>query len=187
MSSACSSSPACSAAGYSLAGIRDLLGAWESGTDLTTLLGVDQGQAVLDETPLRLARAELLQRLPALEEATLARAREAGLVCPQREDHFSVRSPALLALAADWVPAGVPLDEALDLTEVLAGDLDTLAGKLAEEIVARIWEPLSAAGAPGNCPTCSGGDGPCCFRARPHAGRPDRRGAGRARRYRQRR
>ena len=37
--------------GYSLAGIRDLLGAWESGSDLTTLLGVGGGQAPLDETP----------------------------------------------------------------------------------------------------------------------------------------
>jgi hypothetical protein len=53
---------------------------------------------------------------------------------------------------ADWVRAGVPLDEALDLIEVLVGDLDTLAGKLAEEIVARIWEPLSAAGRAGELP-----------------------------------
>src|SRR5246127_3241875 len=52
--------------GYSLAGIRDLLGAWESGTDLVTLLGVDESQATLDETPLRLTRAELFQRVPGL-------------------------------------------------------------------------------------------------------------------------
>src|SRR4029077_14848435 len=31
--------------GYSLAGIRDLLAAWEGGTDLVPLLGVDGGQA----------------------------------------------------------------------------------------------------------------------------------------------
>ena len=43
--------------GYSLAGIRDLLAAWESGTDLVTLLGVDESQAALDETPLWLTRA----------------------------------------------------------------------------------------------------------------------------------
>src|ERR1700745_4446160 len=51
--------------GYSLAGIRDLLAAWESGTDLVTLLGVDESQAALDETPLWLTRAELIQRLAA--------------------------------------------------------------------------------------------------------------------------
>jgi len=135
--------------GYSLAGIRDLLGAWESGTDLVTLLGVDESQAALDETPLFLTRAELFERLPALTEATLTRAGRIGLVRPHGEDHFLVRSPALLGLVADWVRAGVPLDHALDLIEVLTGDLDTLAGKLADLIVERIWEPITAAGRPG--------------------------------------
>jgi DNA-binding transcriptional MerR regulator len=135
--------------GYSLAGIRDLLGAWESGTDLVTLLGVDESQAALDETPLWLTRAELLRRLPALQEAALGRACRIGLVRPHGDGHFLVRSPALLGLTADWVRAGVPLDRALDLIEVLAGDLGTLAGRLAEEIVARIWEPLSAGGRAG--------------------------------------
>ena len=35
---------------------------------------------------------------------------------------------------------------------MLVGDLDTLAGKLADEIVTRIWEPLSAAGRAGELP-----------------------------------
>jgi DNA-binding transcriptional MerR regulator len=130
--------------GYSLAGIRDLLGAWESGTDLTTLLGVDESQAALDETPLRLTRAEVLQRLPVLDEAALDRAHQIGLVRRYGEDHFVVRSPALLGLVADWVRAGVPLDDALDLIEVLTGDLGGLARKLADLIVERIWEPVSA-------------------------------------------
>src|SRR6266702_4576989 len=82
--------------GYSLAGIRDLLAAWESGTDLVTVLGVDQSQAALDEPPLWLTRAALLQRLPALEQATLGRASRIGLVRPHGEDHFGVRSPAPL-------------------------------------------------------------------------------------------
>ena len=131
------------------------------------LLGVDESQAALDETPLYLTRAELFQRLPALEEATLARASRIGLVRPHGEDHFGVRSPALLGLVADWVRAGVPLDEALDLIEVLVGDLDTLAGKLAEEIVARIWEPLSAAGRAGELPDLLRRGRLCCSRARP--------------------
>ena len=138
--------------GYSLAGIRDLLGAWESGTDLVTLLGVDESQAALDETPLFLTRAELLQRLPALDEAALGRAGRIGLVRPHGADYFGVRSPALLGLVADWVRVGVPLDEALDLIEVLIGDLDTLAGTLAGLIVERIWEPAAAAGRAGELP-----------------------------------
>ena len=139
--------------GYSLAGIRDLLGAWESGTDLVTLLGVDQSQAALDETPLRLTRAELLQRLPALDDAAaLDRASRIGLVRPHGECHVVVRSPALLGLVADWVRAGVPVGEALDLIEVFAGDLDTLAGRLADLIVDRILAPVPAAGRAGELP-----------------------------------
>jgi DNA-binding transcriptional MerR regulator len=138
--------------GYSLAGIRDLLGAWESGTDLVTLLGVDESQAALDETPLYLTRSELVQRLPALDGAALARAARIGLVRPHGDDHFFVRSPALLALAADWVRVDVRPDAALDLIEVLVGDLGTLAGKVADLIVAGIWEPLSAADRAGDLP-----------------------------------
>lgn len=133
--------------GYSLAGIRDLLDAWESGTDLTTLLGVDPGQAVLDETPLRLTRAELLQRLPALGGG-MDLARQARLVRPLGEDHFIVRSPALLSLAADWVRAGVPLADALDVIEVLTAELSALARTLAGFITDRISP--SAADSPGD-------------------------------------
>ena len=133
--------------GYSLAGIRDLLGAWESGTDLTTLLGVDESQAALDETPLRLTRAELFQRLPGLDDpAALGRAGAAGLVRAHGQDHFMVRSPALLGLVADWVRAGVPLDEALDVIEVLTGDLEALARKLADLTAERVWARASAGG-----------------------------------------
>ena len=132
--------------GYSLAGIRDLLSAWESGTDLTTLLGVDQGQAMLDETPLRLSRAELLRRLPALADS-IDRASQAGLLWSPGEDQFIVRSPALLGLTADWVRAGVPLAEALDVIGALTGGLDALAGTLAGLIIDRIWPSTTGASA----------------------------------------
>ena len=138
--------------GYSLAGIRDLLAAWQSGTDLTAVLGVDQSQAALDETPLRLTRAELFQRLPALEPAALGRAGQIGLVRPHGTDHFLVRSPALLGMVADWVKVGIPLGQALDVVEVLTGDLDALAHKLAGLIAGVIRAPASAAGGGGELP-----------------------------------
>ena len=63
-----------------------------------------------------------------------------------------MRSPALLALVADWGRVGVSPDGALDLIEVLVGDLGTLAGQLAGLIVERIWEPAAAAGRTGELP-----------------------------------
>jgi DNA-binding transcriptional MerR regulator len=132
--------------GYSLAGIRDLLGAWETGADLSTLLGVDDRQPALDEVPLLLTPPELFERLPGLDGDTLNRAVQAGLVRPHGEDGFVVRSPALLDLAADWVRAGVPLGDALDIIGVLCQDLGALAGKLADLIVVRQWEQAPAGG-----------------------------------------
>jgi Predicted transcriptional regulators len=152
--------------GYSLAGIRDLLGAWESGTDLVTLLGVDESQAALDETPLYLTRAELLQRLPALDEATLARAGRIGLVRPHG-DHFGVRSPALLGLVADWVRAGVPPDEALDLIEVLEATSIRWRASWPRRSSSASGSRSRPRAVPVSCLTCSGAGGLCCSRARP--------------------
>jgi DNA-binding transcriptional MerR regulator len=128
--------------GYSLAGIRDLLGAWESGADLTTLLGVGPAQAALDETPLRITRAELHDRLPVLTAAAIGRAVAAGLLVPHEEDWFLVRSPALLALVADGVAAGLPLDQMLDLVRTLTGGLGALADGLADQVLDQIVRPL---------------------------------------------
>jgi hypothetical protein len=53
---------------------------------------------------------------------------------------------------ADWVRAGVPLGEVLDVIEVLADDLSALARKLADMIVDRILAPVSASSRAGELP-----------------------------------
>lgn len=140
--------------GYSLAGIRDLLEAWDAGGDLTTLLGVQPGQAALDEAPLRLSRAELAARLPGLEGEQLASACAAGLVLPDRDqsdgDQFLVRSPALLALVADGAAAGVPLADMIGLVGTLRSELSSLAGLIADHIADRLMPALRAGPDPGD-------------------------------------
>ena len=83
--------------GYSLAGIKDLLEAWDSGANLPSLLGMDIGAGALDETPLRLTRRQLSARLPGLTSTSLERARTVALVQPDGPNHYLVRSPALLS------------------------------------------------------------------------------------------
>src|SRR5215467_2954519 len=119
--------------GYSLAGIRDLLQAWATGADLTSVLGIEPGPAALDEVPLRLTGQELRERVPALTGRTLDQAREAGLVQPG-DDDFLVRSPALLALVADGANAGVPVSDMLSLAGTLRDQLGSLADTIAELI-----------------------------------------------------
>jgi DNA-binding transcriptional MerR regulator len=138
--------------GYSLAGIRDLLRAWDGGGDLPSLLGVEPGQAALDETPLRLTRAELLARVPGLSGSALDRALEVGLlqrsVGHHGETDFLVRSPALVAFVADGAAAGIALDEMLDLADVLRRELTTLADTIADMFTDRLLPLLRAGRSP---------------------------------------
>jgi len=130
--------------GYSLAGIRDLLDAWDSGTELSALLGVDRGPVAPDETPMRLTRDELFGRLPGLDAASVRRAQDIMLVWPDGPGHYLVRSPALIDLIADGVRLGVGLDEMLDMIGELIAGLDTTASAVARSIAERIWEPVAA-------------------------------------------
>jgi DNA-binding transcriptional MerR regulator len=130
--------------GYSLAGIRDLLEAWASGTELTALLGVERGPVALDETPMRLTRDELFGRLPGLDAATLRHAQETGLVRPAASSDFLVRSPALIDLVADGVRLGVGLGEMLCMVGELTAQLDATASALAQSIVEQIWQPIAS-------------------------------------------
>ena len=132
--------------GYSLAGIRDLLDTWDAGANLPVLLGVDVGPAALDEIPLRLTRKQLTAQLPGLTERSLKRARTVGLAEPDGPNHFLVRSPALLALAVDGVNAGMRLADVLDLIGGLRDHLGALADTIAQQIIERIWAPLTEKG-----------------------------------------
>ncbi|HYK33034.1 MAG TPA: MerR family transcriptional regulator [Streptosporangiaceae bacterium] len=132
--------------GYSLAGIRDLLQAWQEGTDLTSLLGVEPGGA-LDETPLRLSRAELEERIPALSGQALSDATAAGLIHPDGDD-FYVRSPALLGFVADGAAAGLPLPDLLELASAVRDHLGALAEVMADIIVDRLLPARSGNLAP---------------------------------------
>lgn len=132
--------------GYSLAGIKDLLGAWDRGTDLTTVLGIPSGPMALDEAPLRITRAELLERVPAFTAATIEQAADAGLLGPLDAEYVLVRSPALLGLVVDGMAAGLPITVMLDLISALVDDLGGLARTLADTIVDKMWEPGAHAG-----------------------------------------
>ncbi|MDR2987723.1 MAG: MerR family transcriptional regulator, partial [Nocardiopsaceae bacterium] len=130
--------------GYSLAGIRDLLRAWDAGAGLTTVLGVPAGEATLDETPLRLTGAELSGRFPALAQH-FDDLCAAGLA-ERHGDEFQVRSPALLALIADGASEGVPLADMLELGASLRREISSVASALADIIADRVILPHVRAG-----------------------------------------
>lgn len=128
--------------GYSLAGIRDLLDAWNEGRTLGTVLDLDEpGPAALDEAPVMMTIAELEDAVTGLRRpATLREAEAAGLVVKIKK-RYAVRSPALLRLVAEATAAGGSLKEALALAATLRDGARTQAEGLSTILSERLWDP----------------------------------------------
>ncbi|QIP85665.1 MerR family transcriptional regulator [Streptomyces sp. Tu 2975] len=100
--------------GYTLASIKELLDAWDTGRGLGGVLGLAaevQGPWT-DEEVARISRAELERRFGGVpDEDALAEAVALGVLepVPGIEDEFLVPSPQELAVAAELHAAGVPL------------------------------------------------------------------------------
>jgi hypothetical protein len=100
----------------------------------------------LDETPMRLSRAELGEKLPGLSPADLRGAETVGLFQSHGPSHVLVRSPALLALVSYAVGAGIPVDGVLDLIGELRSELAGLAELVTDHVVEHVLEPLRSQG-----------------------------------------
>ena len=154
--------------GYSLAGIRDLLGGLgeRNGPDHAARRRRRRGRAGRDAAAADPGRAAPAAAGPGRGGARPGQPDRARP--PARRRPLPRPEPRAARAGGRRGPAGVPLGETLDLIEVLGGDLATLAGKLAEADRRRASGSRSRPPAgPASCPTCSGGDGFCCSRARP--------------------
>ena len=106
--------------GYSLAGIRDLLGAWREGAHLGEILGLEPDQLVHVEEPGAPVTLDQLERLlPALVPARLAELIATGVVEACGPDRYCVPSPSLLQLTVDTLATGYDTDRVLDLLGVI--------------------------------------------------------------------
>ena len=100
--------------GYTLASIKELLDAWDTGRGLGGVLGLVaevQGPWT-DEEVARISRKELERRFGGTpDEDAFAEAVELGVLepIPGREDEFLVPSPQELSVASELHSAGVPL------------------------------------------------------------------------------
>ncbi|MFD9250106.1 MerR family transcriptional regulator [Streptomyces bottropensis] len=123
--------------GYTLASIKELLDAWDTGRGLGGVLGLaaEVDGPWTDEKAVRISRAELAERFGgAPDEAAVADAIRLGVLeqVPGDEDTFLVPSPQELAVAAELHGAGVPLS-------AIAGHLRELRDQV-EHIAARFLE-----------------------------------------------
>ena len=114
--------------GYSLAAIRDLIGSWEQGRGLGSVLGVEADPAALDETPTRMSARQLQQLVPSFADSDLvAQALSAGLIHRVDGDEIAVRSVAAIELVGVAIDGGMPQRAAVKLAESVAVGAATTA------------------------------------------------------------
>ncbi|MFD0022748.1 MerR family transcriptional regulator [Streptomyces sp. NPDC058382] len=123
--------------GYTLASIKELLEAWDTGRGLGGVLGlvVEVHGPWTDERADRITRAELDAKFGGTpDEQAVTEAVELGVLerIPGREDEFLVPSPQELAVAVELYAAGVPLG-------AISGHLRELRGQV-EQIASRFLE-----------------------------------------------
>lgn len=115
--------------GYSLAGIRDLVGSWRDGADLGEVLGLEADQLVhLDEpgTPATLVQIGAL--LPTLVPGRLQDLLATSVVEACGPGRYCVPSPSLLQLAVDAIAAGYQPDAVLGLLTTIRDATAVVAG-----------------------------------------------------------
>ncbi|MFD7001962.1 MerR family transcriptional regulator [Streptomyces mirabilis] len=123
--------------GYTLASIKELLEAWDTGRGLGGILGLvaEVDGPWTDEEAVRMSRAELDERFGGSpDDAAVAEAVELGVLerVPGEGEVYLVPSPQELAVAVELYAAGVPLS-------AISGHLRELRGKV-EHIAARFLE-----------------------------------------------
>ncbi|MFI0448241.1 MerR family transcriptional regulator [Actinomadura sp. 6N118] len=136
------------ARGYTFAIIKDLISAWETGKDVSEVLGLEKvlTDPWSDEIPGTARVEELIATFAAgLDDEGVARMLqrtvELGLIEPEG-DHYKVPSPRLLHVGAELVAAGIPLDSVLDIAAQIRDDCDVIAGRFVNLVHEHVFAPL---------------------------------------------
>jgi DNA-binding transcriptional MerR regulator len=101
--------------GYSLAAIRELVEGWESGRDLSSLLGVERQLVANAGNWTRMSRDDLVAQIPGLADDSLLR-RAAALGALRLDDDGTTADvhEGFLAVGTTLARLGVPADVQLD-------------------------------------------------------------------------
>jgi DNA-binding transcriptional MerR regulator len=137
--------------GFSLASIKRLTDAWESGRGLEDVLGLETQVAAVwaAEQPARLKLSEFRELFAGqrITPAIIQRAMRMGLVGFDGM-WVTVKSPKLLEIGLELVRAGLPAAEMMDEMEALQRMGDSIAARFTAVFERHVWEPFVAAGLP---------------------------------------
>jgi DNA-binding transcriptional MerR regulator len=122
--------------GYTLASIKELLDAWDTGRGLGGVLGLvaEVHGPWTDERADRITRAELDERFGGTpDDEAIAEAVDLGVLEPiPGKDEFLVPSPQELAVAVELYAAGVPLSAISGHLRELRGQVEHIASRFLE-------------------------------------------------------
>jgi len=133
--------------GYTLANIGELIDAWETGTNVGELLGLEAAIVApwSVEEPMTMTAEELATMFGAADPAevlpAITTAIDLGLLEPTTGG-FRVTSPVLVRAGAELVAAGVPLEAAVRLSMALRQDLDVVAARFIDIVATFVFDPL---------------------------------------------
>jgi DNA-binding transcriptional MerR regulator len=131
--------------GYTIANIKELLEAWESGQDLDHVLGLDSVLAGTwtEEIPVYMDPDEIAGLFGRdLNEEVLRKAMEVGLF-EVDGDRLRIPSPRLLNAGLELYNAGIPLLPMLRELEVVRADVDRLTRSFVQLVVNHLVEPIT--------------------------------------------
>ncbi len=125
--------------GYSLAGIRDLFGAWAAGRDLAGVLAGPDG-ALAEEVPAVLDLDGLQAAVSHLPAGRLGELVTLGVVIEGAAGEYCVPSPSLLGLVDDAIANGVSADGALAVAGAIAAGVRGIASSVAATLGAELGD-----------------------------------------------
>lgn len=132
--------------GFTIANIKELLEAWESGQDLDHVLGLDSVLAGTwtEEIPVYMDPDELAQLFGNdLNEDVLRKAMEVGLF-EVDGDRLKIPSPRMLNAGLELYNAGIPLLPLLRELEIVRADVDRLTRSFVQLVINHLVEPILA-------------------------------------------
>jgi DNA-binding transcriptional MerR regulator len=137
--------------GFSLASIKRLTEAWESGRGLDDVLGLEAQVAATwaPEPPVRLKLAQFKELFAgqAITPAIIRRAVRLRLIGFDGIA-VTVKSPKLLEIGLELARSGIPVSEAMDELEALQAAADSIAERFTKVFERNMWDPFVAAGLP---------------------------------------
>jgi DNA-binding transcriptional MerR regulator len=122
--------------GFTLNAIGELIKAWESGRDLSDVLGLEDAltRPWNEEPAGPTTTAQLEQSVGQPVTPEQVRKLEDIGVLERDGDAWRLPSPALVASGIEMVRSGLPLDDVIDIGATLRADLRAVAGRLTDSV-----------------------------------------------------